>query len=74
MARHDPHGEYVRRYVPELAEVPDLYLREPWTMPADVQREAHCVIGRDYPRPVVDHSVARQEALDRYRDGRSASV
>jgi deoxyribodipyrimidine photo-lyase len=65
--RFDPGGDYVRRYVPELAEVPDAYLTEPWTMPAEVQEEAGCRIGRDYPAPIVDHVQARREALDRYR-------
>ena len=65
--RHDPDGVYVRRYVPELANVPDKHLAEPWTMPADVQREAGCTIGRDYPHPVVDHREARERALARYR-------
>lgn len=67
MERYDPNGDYVRRYVPELQDVPAEYLREPWTMPADVQRESGCVIGRDYPEPIVDHGEARAEALERYR-------
>ena len=67
MEAHDPHGLYVRRYVPELAEVPDEYLREPWTMPANEQVQAGCVIGRDYPEPIVDHAEARRQALERYR-------
>ncbi|HSJ16650.1 MAG TPA: deoxyribodipyrimidine photo-lyase, partial [Solirubrobacterales bacterium] len=67
MERHDPDGRYVRRYVPELAAVPDEYLPEPWTMPPQVQREAGCVIGEHYPGPIVDHAEARQEALARYR-------
>jgi deoxyribodipyrimidine photo-lyase len=67
MERYDPDGEYVRRYVPELADVPGRYLGEPWTMPDDVQREAGCVIGTDYPEPIVDHAEARRAALDRYR-------
>jgi deoxyribodipyrimidine photo-lyase len=62
----DPDGTYVRRHVPELARVPGEYLAEPWTMPPDVQREAGCVIGEDYPEPIVDHAAARREALDRY--------
>jgi deoxyribodipyrimidine photo-lyase len=66
--RFDPDGAYVRRYVPELTNVPDAYLREPWTMPADVQEQAGCRIGRDYPEPIVDHARARQEALDRYKE------
>jgi len=67
MERHDPDGAYVRRYVPELRDVPDRYLAEPWTMPDDVQRACGCVIGRDYPEPIVDHAEARRAALDRYR-------
>jgi deoxyribodipyrimidine photo-lyase len=66
--RFDPGGRYVRRYVPELARVPDEYLAEPWRMPAEVQEQAGCRIGRDYPGPIVDHKAARQVALDRYRD------
>jgi deoxyribodipyrimidine photo-lyase len=65
--RYDPEGEYVRRHVPELAEVPDEYLSEPWTMPAEVQEQAGCRIGRDYPEPIVDHAQARREAIERYR-------
>ncbi len=65
--RFDPDGVYVRRYVPELADVPLEYLIEPASMPAEVQKRVGCVIGRDYPEPIVDHAVARREALDRYR-------
>ena len=67
MERYDPSGDYVRRYVPELRTVPDRYLREPWTMPNEAQRECGCVIGEDYPEPIVDHRQARAEALERYR-------
>ena len=66
--RFDPGGRYVRRYVPELARVPDEYLAEPWRMPEGEQEQAGCRIGRDYPGPIVDHKAARQAALDRYRD------
>ena len=64
--RFDPRGEYVRRYLPELCDVPDRYLSEPWRMPDAVQRQAGCIIGSDYPRPIVNHAAARREALDRY--------
>jgi deoxyribodipyrimidine photolyase len=67
MERFDPRGAYVRRYVPELRGVPLEYLAEPWTMPAEVQEASGCVIGRDYPEPIVDRREARQEALARYR-------
>lgn len=61
--RFDPDGAYVRRWVPELANVPDRYLREPHAMPHRVQRESGCLVGVDYPRPVVDHQIARERAL-----------
>ncbi len=67
MERHDPEGHYVRRYVPELRDVPDEHLAEPWLMPEDVQRGAGCVVGEDYPEPIVDHAEARRAALERYR-------
>jgi deoxyribodipyrimidine photo-lyase len=53
--RYDPTGAYIRTHVPELSAIPDAYLHAPWTMPPLVQREAGCVIGEDYPRPIVDH-------------------
>lgn len=65
--RADPHGGYVRRWVPELEGVPDRYVHEPWTMPPEVQRAVGCRIGRDYPAPIVDHAAARARALARYR-------
>jgi deoxyribodipyrimidine photo-lyase len=69
MQSYDADGAYVRRYVPELTGVPAEYLREPWTMPEQLQREVGCVIGEHYPKPIVDHAQARREALERYRVG-----
>ena len=66
----DPRGDFVRRWVPELARVPQAYLHEPWKMPTDTQRAAGCRIGEDYPPPIVDHAQARVRALARYRDVR----
>jgi deoxyribodipyrimidine photo-lyase len=66
MRRFDPHGRYVREYVPELRAVPDRYLPEPWEMPLDVQRSVGCVIGHDYPAPVIDRRTAREAAKARY--------
>jgi deoxyribodipyrimidine photo-lyase len=67
MERFDPQGEYVREYVPQLRVVPDEHLREPWLMAPELQRRVGCVIGRDYPAPIVDRRSARREALERYR-------
>jgi deoxyribodipyrimidine photo-lyase len=68
LERFDPDGAYVRRYVPELAGVPAERLAEPWRMSEAEQRRVGCVIGRDYPAPVVDHAAARQAALARYTE------
>ena len=49
--RFDPAGAYVRRWVPELRDVPDARIHEPWRMSAEEQRAAGCRIGGDYPAP-----------------------
>jgi deoxyribodipyrimidine photo-lyase len=61
--QHDPDGAYVRRYVPELADVPERYVHEPWRMPPEVQAACGVRVGEDYPLPIVDHAQARAEAL-----------
>jgi deoxyribodipyrimidine photo-lyase len=69
--RYDPDGAYVRHWLPELAHVPDRYIHEPSKMPAEMQREGGCVIGRDYPAPIVDHAWARERVLNAYRQART---
>lgn len=65
--KFDPSGRYVRRWCPELARVPDEYLAEPWKMPPLEQEAAGCLIGDDYPEPIVDHAEERQHATQRYQ-------
>ncbi len=64
--KFDPDGRFIRRWLPELAAVPDRYLHAPWEMPTAVQAQAGCRIGQDYPAPIVDHRFARQPTLDTY--------
>lgn len=64
--KFDPDGHFIRRYVPELAAVPDKWLHAPWQMPASEQARHGVQIGRDYPLPLVDHAVARQKTLARF--------
>ncbi len=65
---YDPTGAYIRRYVPELKDVPLEYLAEPQLMPLEIQKEIGCIIGQDYPAPMVDHKSARLAALEHYRN------
>jgi len=62
---HDPRGVFIRRWLPELAGVPPAFVHMPWMMPSETQRTAGCVIGRDYPAPLVDHATALREAKRR---------
>jgi len=64
--RYDPMGTYIRRYVPELQNVPDRYLAKPCEIPPLEQREIDCIIGETYPMPIVDHKEARQLTIERY--------
>lgn len=69
--KFDSHGDYVRRWVPELAEVPDKYIHVPWEM-APIELAACGVqLGRDYPHPMVDHAEARKTALAIYDELKS---
>ena len=70
--RFDPAGTYVRRWVPELANVPDKHIHDPWTLPPMLQQSYDCVIGRDYPAPIVDHKMARQRTLAAYKLARES--
>ena len=65
--KFDPAGEYVRRWVPELASLPAPWIHEPWNAPADLLHAAGVQLGTRYPRPVVEHKAARNEALAAFR-------
>lgn len=63
--RFDPDGVYLRRWLPELAALPDQALHAPWEHP-EVLATARIVLGRDYPAPIVDHAAARARTLERF--------
>ncbi len=62
--------------MPQLKRYPEKYIYEPWTAPRSVQEAAGCIIGKDYPRPIVDHDIARQANIKKmaaaYAKGKSA--
>lgn len=65
--KFDPQGKYVRKWIPELANVPAKFIHKPWEMPTAEQQKYHVVIGQDYPAPIVDHRIARERALQMYK-------
>jgi deoxyribodipyrimidine photo-lyase len=65
--KFDPEGRFIRRYVPELAGCDSRRIHAPWLMSEAQQAAAGVLIGRDYPRPVVDHATARLRTLERYK-------
>jgi deoxyribodipyrimidine photo-lyase len=71
--KFDAAGDYVRRWAPELARLPDRFLHKPWEAPEAVLRGAGVVLGRDYPRPVVEHGAGRARALAAYAALRGAA-
>ena len=66
--KFDAKGEYIRRWIPEIAALPDRYLNSPWEAPADVLQEAGIELGESYPQPLVDHPSARESALAAYAE------
>ena len=65
-SKFDPTGEYVRRWVPEIAKLPNEWIHEPWAAPATVLDSAGISLGNHYPHRLVEHDIARREALQAY--------
>jgi deoxyribodipyrimidine photo-lyase len=64
--KFDASGEYVRRWVPELANLPDKYIHQPDQAPSEALDAAAISLGKDYPLPIVEHQSAREAALAAY--------
>nr|UXK97092.1 cryptochrome [Haliotis discus hannai] len=65
--RADPSGNFVRHYLPVLKAFPTKYIYEPWLAPESVQKAARCIVGKDYPLPIVNHAVVSRTNLERIR-------
>ena len=64
--KFDESGDYVRRFCPELADLPRKYLYQPWAAGPDILKQAGIVLGETYPEPIVDHKTGRARALEAY--------
>ncbi|MBO6920165.1 MAG: deoxyribodipyrimidine photo-lyase [Rhizobiaceae bacterium] len=71
--KFDEHGEYVKTYVPELKDLDAKYIHAPWETPEDVLKSISLELGTDYPKPIVDHSFARNRALEAYGQMKQAA-
>jgi deoxyribodipyrimidine photo-lyase len=64
--KFDPNGDYVRRWCPELAKLPDQWLHRPGETPAEILYRSGVRLGQDYPEPIVSHVIAREVALEAF--------
>lgn len=64
--KFDPQGEFIRRYLPQLAKLSNKALHAPWKVPALARQIAGVTLGKDYPTPIVSHEEARELTLSRY--------
>jgi len=65
--KFDPEGLYTKKYVPELKNLPNKYLFEPWVAPKKILNEAGVILGKTYPEPIIDLKTSRETALKAYR-------
>lgn len=65
--KFDAQGIYVRRFVPELAALPNKYLFNPWDAPETVLKQAQITLGITYPKPIVDLKASRNRALEAFK-------
>jgi len=72
--KFDAQGRFIRRYLPQLAKLPDDLIHTPWQATPIELEAAGLDLGRDYPKPVVEHDAAREETLARYAVVKSRKV
>lgn len=71
--KFDENGEYVKKYVPELKDLDAKYIHTPWETPVGILNSISLELGKDYPKPIVEHSFARNRALEVYGQMKQAA-
>lgn len=72
--KFDKEGNYTRTFVPELKLLPDKYLFKPWQAPEKILREAGVILGKNYPKPIIDLKSSRESALSSYHSLKNTSL
>jgi deoxyribodipyrimidine photo-lyase len=66
--KFDTKGNYIKKWCPELKNIPNEFLHKPWEMPEELQKEKNIILGKTYPLPIVKHEEARNLALKAFQD------
>lgn len=72
--RLDPNGDYIKRFVPELRNLPSKYIHQPWMTPLHIQNRRECIIGQNYPHPMIDLAVASEMNCNRMKNIRDSLI
>ena len=65
--KFDADGDYVRRFIPEIAQLPNKYIFSPWLAPEGILKESGVILGENYPIPIVDLKESREQALEAFK-------